>query len=91
MSDLNINTASVEGGAARIASAANCFQKRSLSSTDSRTTLSCNEKSKTAFQDAQSNMEAFASALDQDAANIRSLNVAFKQYDAMLSAMMRNG
>lgn len=91
MADMNINSANVEGGAARIASAANCFEKRTLPSKDTRSTISANQKSKSAFQEAQSNMESFAAALDQDAANIRSMNVAFQQYDAMISDMLRNG
>ncbi|MDD3361693.1 MAG: TIGR04197 family type VII secretion effector [Hespellia sp.] len=91
MGNMNINSASVEGSAAQIANAANCFQIRNLSSQDSRSKISANANGKRAFQEAQANMQAFAVALDQDAANIRSLNVAFHQYDAMISDMLKNG
>ena len=88
---LNIDKEKVEENASTIASAAGYFTPAVLTPFDSRTTITANEKSQTAFSKAQSGIGAFGTALDKDVANIRSLNVSFQEFDEMMGELSASG
>jgi len=89
--ELNVNEVQVEDDAAGIAGAAQYFQAVPLSSVDNNSTITANGRGQEAYGKAQSNIAAYGSALDQDVANIRSLNVSFKEFDNMMGQLSKNG
>jgi len=74
-----------------LAGAAGYFNAKTLGSADTRSTITANGSSKNAFRSAQDNIASFGGALDKEAENIRSLNLAFKEFDAMMGMLARGG
>lgn len=88
---LQVDRDTVESEAQTIGSAVEYFKSSTLTPTDTRTTLTANEKAKSAFETAQEGIGAFGAALNQEASNIRSLNVAFEEFDSMMGKLSANG
>ena len=88
---LNVNEVQVESDAAGISAATQYFQAVPLSSIDNNSTITANSKGQEAYEKAQSNIAAYGSTLDQDVANIRSLNVSFQEFDNMMGQLSKNG
>lgn len=92
MSDkISVDKEQVEHDAEAIAKASQYFTQVDLMPLDMRSTITANENSKTAYQRAQDGIAAMAVALDQDVENIRSLNVAFEQFDQMMGELSASG
>lgn len=91
MADIDIKDGKAEQDASGISSAAKYFSGSSLTPIDSRSTITANQKSQDAFNTAQSGITSFGAALDQDAENIRSLGVAFKEFDEMMGRLSAGG
>jgi len=88
---LKVNAAQVESDAAGISTAAQYFTAVPLVPADSESTITANGKGQAAFNNAQSGIASYGSALDKDAANIRSLNVSFKEFDEMMGQLAISG
>lgn len=82
---ININEATVEGDAAVIANASSAFTSVGLSSTDGESTISANANSQNAYNKAQESIADFGETLNSDVANIRSLNLKFKEFDELIN------
>lgn len=87
--ELQINSSDVENSATEISSVAAQFRGTALFPVDDKTTIMANEKCKVAFGQAQNGIESFGNALGEEAQNIRSIHIAFKEFDTMLSKMMK--
>jgi type VII secretion effector (TIGR04197 family) len=88
---LNVNSGTVDSHATSIGSAASYFTKEGLSPTDGKSTITANAKSKAAYNKAQQGVSGFGTAIDKDAKNIRSLGVAFKEFDNMVGNLAKSG
>lgn len=88
---IHINDTSVREEAAQIESAAAYLGKVLLSPQDIRTTLPANENGKSAYERAQERISRLGVLLDQEADNIRSLNMAFAEFDEMMGRLRENG
>ena len=81
---IQINYERAEENAIRIENAAGYLQNVSLVPQDMKTTLPANANSKEAYERAQERISSLGTLLDQEAENIRGLNVAFEEFDRML-------
>jgi type VII secretion effector (TIGR04197 family) len=88
---LQVNQETVESEAVTIANAAKYFEPSMMTPIDTRTTLTANQSAKSAFETAQVSIGAFGELMDQEAANIRSLNVKFKEFDTMMGTLAESG
>ncbi len=75
----------VQCDASQIKGAAKCFEKKVLSYTDDRTTISANQNGKSVYDESQSVVSLLGVNLANEVDNIRSLGLAFEQYDDMLA------
>mgnify|MGYP002509592322 CR=1 FL=1 len=88
---IQINHGKAEQDATGITNAASYLQKVSFVSEDMRTTLPANANCKAAYERSQERISKLGAMLDQEAENIRGLNVAFAQFDRLLGRFEENG
>lgn len=75
----------------RIESAAVYLTAVPLDSQDIKTTISANTNGKAAYQRFQERIACLGVMLDQEVDHIRSLNVAFTEFDEMMGRLMEKG
>lgn len=88
---IQVKRESAEADAVRIESAAACLAAAPLDSQDMRTTIPANASSKAAYQRFQERIASLGTMLDQEVNNIRSLNVAFTEFDEMMGRLTADG
>lgn len=88
---IQINHRKAEEDAMGIKSASVYLQNVPIVSADIRTTLPVNANGKAAYERAQDRISKLGALLDQEAENIRGLNVAFAEFDRMLGKFEENG
>lgn len=89
--EISISSANAESDAQAMAGLAQYLCETVLIPADSKSTISANGKCHTAFIKSQQEIAAFGITLEQEAANIRSVNLAFVEYDELISTLMGNG
>lgn len=87
---IQINCERVEENAMGVENAAVYLQNVSLVPQDMKTTLPANANSKAAYERAQGRISNLGTMLDQEAKNIRGLNMAFEEFDRMLGRFGEN-
>ena len=87
---IQINCERVEENAMSVENAADYLQNVTLVPQDMKTTLPANANSKTAYERAQGRIASLGTMLDQEAKNIRGLNMAFEEFDRMLGRFGEN-
>ncbi len=88
---IHINHEKAKEDAMGVKSAAVYLQSVPLVPQDMRTTLPANAKGKRAYSRSQDEIFRLGTLLDLEAENIRSLNVAFEEFDRMLGEFEKNG
>lgn len=83
--NIESNVNQTENDASKIKSVSDCFQEDSLNPRDHETTLIANANLHAAFDLSQSLMVSLGAAMDKETSNIRSVGVAFEQYDQMIA------
>ncbi|MDL2296309.1 TIGR04197 family type VII secretion effector [Lachnospiraceae bacterium OttesenSCG-928-E19] len=86
---LVINYGTMDGEATKISSAKQFLQTSSLSPIDDETTIEANKRGQETFSKAQDEMETLGGAIDQEVVNIRSLGLAFLEFDNMMAEANR--
>ena len=81
--NIYINHEKVREDAECVEGAAAFLKYIPLSSQDARTTLPASVKSRISYEQTQKNLARLGASLNQEAQNIRSLNVAFAEFDRM--------
>lgn len=81
----------IEEHAEELITAARYFQEAPLNSIDNQSTISANENVQEAFTDSQKALARFGEALEQEAEQIRSLNLAFQELDGMMGKLLEQG
>lgn len=87
MSDINVNKSTVNTYSEGVSGTAKGFEYDQLKSTDYETTISAASNGRKAYYSAQRADVLLGNCLEQEAKNIRSLGVAFQQYDEMLASV----
>ncbi|MCM1496638.1 MAG: TIGR04197 family type VII secretion effector [Bacteroides sp.] len=67
------------------------FRETLLNSVDNRSTISANNNAQEAFADSQKALARFGEALEQEAEQIRSLNLTFQELDEMMGKLLEQG
>lgn len=86
-----INLDASEEYSSNIQSISNYFSVTPLVPEDSRSTIAANQNGKNAYYKSQEALDKFADALDKDAENIRSIGLAFKECDDLISGLYESG
>lgn len=84
---IQIDQGMVEEKAGKIEGAGKYFKNSALSPQDTRTTIPANRNAKAAYGRAGGRMEKLRAALYREVENIRSLNVAFVEFDEMMGEL----
>lgn len=87
--NININSVVASQAATIISNRAVGFVGKNLDPEDNVSTISANQKGKETYRDSQNTFVRFGNALAVDAGNINSLNIEYKEYDAMLSQIIK--
>lgn len=92
MSDIiRVGEENVEEQALSMQGAATYFQVNPLLPCDEKSTITANNRGKTAYYKAQEVASLVGSNLDKEAQNIRSLGAEFTEYDEMLAGLWESG
>lgn len=86
-----INEKEVEAHAGELTTVAQYFQETLLNPADHRSVISANKNAQEAFGDAQKAIARFGLALEQEAGQIQSLNLAFRELDEMMAKLLEQG
>lgn len=82
-----LNEEEIEEHAEDITLASKAFEEKKLTQPVKASTIVAYGNSQEEFKKAQDNITLFGTALAQDADNIRSLNVEFKEFDEMIGEL----
>lgn len=86
-----VNQTTVASQSSAVSDAASYLVMRDLSSKDTKTTISANDKSKQVFLESQLLIECLGMNMDTEAENIHSMGLEFKEYDEMLAEFVDLG
>jgi len=86
MSNITVDSSSVEQRASALRAASSNFRRRALGSVDGSTTIAANQNAQSAFKDAQQGRSLFASALGAASAMIVEIRNVFTRVDNQSSA-----
>lgn len=89
--NIKINQTEVKANSELISKTEQYLSEETLSSKDNRTTLTANGKGQEAYDKSQKLLTALVQALAQEAVNIRSLGLAFQEYDEMVTNLHKSG
>lgn len=89
--EISISSANAESDAQAMAGLSQYLCAAVLIPADSGTTITANGKCHTAFAQSQLELSTFGEALEREAGNIRSVNLAFAEYDELMSTLMASG
>lgn len=89
--NIKINQTEVKENSELISKTEQYLSEETLSSKDNRTTLTANGKGQEAYDKSQKLLAALGQALAQEASNIRSLGLAFQEYDEMMTNLRKSG
>lgn len=89
--NIKINQTEVKENSELISKTEQYLSEETLSSKDNRTTLTANGKGQEAYDKSQKLLAALGQALAQEASNIRSLGLAFQEYDEMMANLRKSG
>lgn len=89
--EISISSSSAEADAQAMSGLSRYLCAAALIPADSASTITANGKCQTAFAKAQSEISVFGETMEQEAANIRSVNLAFSEYDELISTLMESG
>lgn len=90
MSDtLQVNSGIVDEAANKINGASQYLTGQGLSSADEKSTITAVNNSSVSFKNSQTLVTSLGATLNQEAENIRSLGVAFKEFDEMMGELHR--
>lgn len=85
MEHIQINFLAAENEASRLEQTAAIFRPSTLDPEDDTTTLTANSQLKSAVREAQALLADFGTAINTEAANIRSTGTAFQEQDQMMA------
>ena len=89
--DICINYQAVEKDASLISGVAEYFRKNALVPEDAKTTLTANSAGKQTYNHSQEVIALLGENMEREVLNIRGIGVTFKQYDEMLTELMKSG
>lgn len=86
-----INKKEAEAHTEELMTAARYFQEAPLNFMDNRSTISGNKCAQEAYDNGQKAIARFGKALEQEAGQIKSLNLAFQELDEMMAKLLEQG
>lgn len=88
--EIRVNQAAVEANVEAISGVNQYLEETALTRADNRTTVTVNAKGQETYAKSQKVKKNLGNMMQQEAVNIRSLGVMFRQYDNMLSELWEN-
>ncbi len=87
MSEISVDEVMVEGDAAVIDTANEALCAKEISPTDDESTIQVNSILKNSYNKQKDSLSDYGTTLDEDVANIRSLNLEFVEFDLLINTI----